>query len=123
MAKVYFCRFTDKKTNNVFYKFGHTRKSDVLERFDPKYDPRYGEFEIKAQCSIRGDVKWCIQIEELFKSLFPKNIWLEEYLGDDRSWNNLSGITEIVSLSSSDYERVLQAFYKVKFLQDHVNEV
>jgi hypothetical protein len=54
MAKVYFCRFTDKRTKQVFYKFGHTSKQDVNERFDPKYDTRYSEFQIKAICSIKG---------------------------------------------------------------------
>ena len=123
MAKVYFCKFTDKKTKQEFYKFGHTRKSDVLERFDPKYDSRYSEFDIKAVCSIRGDIKWCIQIEELFKALFPKNIWLEEYLGDSRTWNNLSGITEIVRLSQDDYKRILKGFYTIKEIQERHGEI
>lgn len=118
MAKVYFCRFTDKKTGNVFYKFGHTQKTDVLERFSTLYDKRYGEFDIKAVCSIRGDLKWCQQIEEIFKSLYPKNLWLEEYLGDDREWDNFSGITEIVCLNDVEYNRVRTAFYKVKEIQD-----
>ena len=99
MAKVYFCRFTDKKTGNVFYKFGHTTKNDVLERFSTFYDSRYAEFDIKAVCSIRGELAWCKQIEEIFKSLYPKNIWLEDYLGDDRQWNDFSGITEFVQPS------------------------
>jgi hypothetical protein len=118
MAKVYFCRFTDKKTQKVFYKFGHTSKSDVLERFDPKYDTRYSEFAIEPICSIRGELVWCQQIEEIFKSLYPKNIWLEEYFGDDRTWDNFSGITEVVFLDTDEYHRVRTAFYKVKQLQD-----
>ena len=56
MAKVYFCQFTDKRTGKFFFKFGHTSKDDVLDRFDVKYDPRYGDFDIKAICSIRGEI-------------------------------------------------------------------
>jgi len=122
MAKVYFCKFIDKQTNKIFYKFGHTQRMDVLERFDPKYDIRYEQFNIKAICSIRGDLKWCIQIEEIFKKLFPKNIWLEEYLGNNRQWDNFSGITEIVQLSSDEYRRILDAFYKLKEIQESSNE-
>ncbi len=117
MAKVYFCKFTDKVTNKVFYKFGHTSKSDVLERFDTKYDIRYEQFNITVVCSIKGDIKWCQQIEEIFKFIFPKNLWLEEYLGDDRTWDGLSGITEIVQLDEDQYNRVRRAFYKVQELQ------
>lgn len=118
MAKVYFCQFTDKKTGKFFFKFGHTSKNDVLERFSPLYDSRYGEFDIKVICSIRGELKWCQQIEEIFKVLYPKNIWLEDFLGDEREWNNFSGITEIVHLTEQEYNRVRIAFYKVKEIQD-----
>lgn len=118
MAKVYFCKFTDKKTSKVFYKFGHTSKDDVLSRFDLFFDQRYGEFDIRVICSIRGDLKWCQQIEEIFKATYPKNIWLEEFFGDDREWNNFSGITEIVELDDTEYKKVTKAFYKVKEIQD-----
>jgi hypothetical protein len=118
MAKVYFCKFTDKRTGKFFYKFGHTSKNDVLERFSTLYESRYAEFDIKAVCSIRGELPWCQQIEEIFKALYPKNIWLEDFLGDEREWNNFSGITEIVSLTEEEYNRVRIAFYKVKKIQD-----
>jgi hypothetical protein len=114
MAKVYFCKFVDKKTHKVFYKFGHTTKNDVLDRFDPNYDQRYTEFDITCVASIRGELSWCIQIEEMFKAMYPKNLWLEEFLGDQRTWDQLSGITEIVDLAPWDYERVRNGFYKLK---------
>ena len=122
MAKVYFCRFTDKRTKQVFYKFGHTSKQDVNERFDPAFDARYGEFEIKTICSIKGSLSWCQQIEEMFKLLFPKNIWLEEFFNDERRWDNFSGITEIVYLDKDEYERVRDAFYFLKNSQSAVEE-
>lgn len=118
MAKVYLCRFTDKLTGKFFFKFGHTSKNDVLDRFDVKYDPRYGEFDIKVICSIYGDIKWCQQKEEIFKAIYPKNIWLEEYLGDERTWDDFSGITEIVELNDLEVKRVTKAFYAVKAIQD-----
>lgn len=123
MAKVYFCKFTDKQTNKIFYKFGHTSKNDVLERFHISYDERYGEFDIKVICSIYGELAWCKQIEEIFKALYPKNIWLEDYLGDVRQWNNLSGITEIVYLASDEYNKIRTAFYKVKAMENNTANV
>jgi hypothetical protein len=120
MAKVYFCKFTDKKTGKFFYKFGHTTKSDVLERFHVKYDARYGEFNIKAICSIWGDKNWCQDVEEIYKARYPKNIWLEDFFGDDRKWDNFSGITEIVYLDDLTYKWAVKSFYKLKESQDKV---
>lgn len=120
MAKVYLCKFTDKKTGKFFYKFGHTSKNDVMERFDTKYDARYGEFYIQVLCSIRGELSWCQEVEEIYKFNYPKNIWLEEYFGDDRKWDNFSGITEIVSLSDAQYKRVVKSLYSLKEQQDKV---
>ena len=120
MAKFYFCKFTDKRTGRVFYKFGHTSKSDVLERFNVKYDQRYGDFDIKAICSIKGDLRWCQDVEEIQKAKYPKNIWLETFFGDERTWDNFSGITEIVSLSDAQYKRVVKSLYSLKEQQDKV---
>jgi hypothetical protein len=117
MAKVYFCRFTDKTTKKVFYKFGHTKYADVLKRFDTQFDERYGHFDIKCVASIAGDLHWCIEIEELFKTLFPKNIWLEEFFNDERTWDEFSGITEIVELNENEYARICKAFYKLKAIR------
>lgn len=117
MAKVYFCKFTDKQTKKVFYKFGHTKYSDVLKRFDKQFDERYEQFNIKCVASINGDIEWCRQIEEMLKALFPKNIWLEQYFGDERTWDNFSGITEIVELNDNEYTRICKAFYRLKALR------
>ena len=113
MAKAYFCKFVHKKTGKVFYKWGHTSKWDVLARFDTKFDERYGLFEITCIASIVGELEWCKSIEESFKSKYPKNIWLEKYLGEG-DWNNLSGITEIVDLSPEQYDNARVAFYELK---------
>jgi hypothetical protein len=113
MAKVYFCKFVHKNTGKVFYKFGHTSKWDVLERFDTKFDTRYGDFNITCVASIVGSLEWCQSVEEIFKSIFPKNIWLEKYLGEG-NWDNFSGITEIVDLTPEQYDNARQAFYNLK---------
>ena len=113
MAKAYFCKFIHKSTGKIFYKFGHTSLNDALRRFDIKYDTRYGEFDISCVASIYGDIEMCQGIEYVFKALYPKNIWLENYLGEG-NWNNFSGITEIVSLNQEEYDKVRKAFYNIK---------
>ena len=113
MAKVYFCKFVHKRTGKTFFKFGHTSKWDALERFNTKYDTRYGDFDITCIASIMGTLEWCQAVEETFKAIFPKNIWLERYLGEG-NWDNFSGITEIVDLSNDQYENARNAFYKLK---------
>jgi hypothetical protein len=120
MSKFYFCQFTDKRTGLSFYKFGHTSKSDVLERFSRKYDERYGEFDIKVICSIKGDLQWCIDVEEIYKAKYPKNLWFENFFGDERTWDNFSGITETVVLTDVEYRRVVKSVYALKEQQDRV---
>jgi hypothetical protein len=94
-----------------------TKYSDVLKRFDTQFDERYGHFDIKCVASIAGDLHWCIEIEELLKALFPKNIWLEEFFNDKRTWDDFSGITEIVELDDTQYTRICKAFYRLKALR------
>lgn len=114
MAKVYLCKFVDKRTKKIFYKFGHTTKTDALERFNVKYDPRYGEFEITCIASQYGTLDWCRGVEQAFKAMFPKNIWLEEFFGDERTWDSFSGITEVVYLTEERYNQARQMFYRMK---------
>lgn len=112
MAKVYMMEFTDKVTRKVFYKFGWTNKSDAEQRFA---DPSYDDFEKRAVASIWLPTEHEAKIvEAAFLSLFPKNIWLEQYLGDERTWDGFSGITEIVSLTEDQYKQAKDGFYKLK---------
>ena len=113
MAKVYFCKFVHKNTGKVFFKFGHTSNSDALKRFDVKFDKRYGDFDISCVASIWGEYGWVRGVENTFKAIFPKNIWLENYLGEG-NWDNLSGITEIVDLNQDQYQQAVKAFYNIK---------
>lgn len=111
MAKVYFMKFVDKTTKKSFYKFGHTSYNDALKRFDY---PEYSDFDISCVASIYGSLEQVQLMEKFFLAAYPKNIWLEEYLGDEREWNNFSGITEIVSLSEDQYNHALRTFYRLK---------
>jgi hypothetical protein len=104
-------QFTDKTTQKVFYKFGWTGKGDVSERFAEGYD----DFEIKVLASlVHNDLRVIKALEFMFLRLFPKNIMLEEYLGGERTWDNFSGITEIVQLDEDRYKLALKYFYTVK---------
>jgi len=122
MAKVYMCKFADKRTGKTFYKFGHTTKSDALERFNVKYDSRYGEFDITCVASQYGSLDWCKGVEHAFKAAFPKNIWLEEFFNDEREWNNFSGITEVVYLTEDRYNQAREMFYRMKHIVEKEKE-
>lgn len=111
MAKCYMMQFTDKVTEKVFYKFGVTSKADAMERF--AY-PEYDDFEIKCVASMWGSAEAVVFLEAALLEFFPKNIWLEEYLGDNRKWDNFSGITEIVQLNEEQYKKAVRIFYNVK---------
>lgn len=91
-GKVYFARFTDKKTKQVFYKFGHTKSYDALDRF--KYEPeQYSKWDIKIMCTVYGPLDQMIGIEEALKAFYPKNLWLDE---------KISGVTEIVEFKTHE---------------------
>lgn len=111
MSKAYMMEFTDRKTGKQFYKFGVTRHHDALKRFAR---PEYNDFDIKCVASIVGNDEAVIFLESALLAFFPKNIWLEEYLGDERQWDNFSGITEIVSLTEDQYKLAVRIFYNVK---------
>lgn len=111
MAKFYMMQFVDTKTNQQFYKFGHTSHNDALKRFS---DESYKDFKIKCLASIKGTLPEVKLIENVFLCMYPKNIWLEDYLGDDRNWDGFSGITEIVSLDPLQYKHALKTIYRLK---------
>lgn len=103
-GKVYFARFTDKKTKQVFYKFGHTRSYDAMDRFT--YEPeQYAKWDIKIMCTVYGPLEEMIGIEEALKAVFPKNLWLEE---------KISGVTEIVKFDApAEVQRIIDAFKRM----------
>ena len=111
MAKVYMMEFTDKTTGKQFHKFGWTQHTDALKRFS---DPSYGDFNIRCVASIYGTNEDVQLMEKFFLAAYPKNIWLEEYLGDERKWDGFSGITEIVSLTPEQEKHATRTFYNLK---------
>ena len=113
--KFYFVRFTHKKTNNEFYKFGITSKKDVLERFNESYDIRYNEFNIKVMYSAYGSKEQVEKVERAFLNKYPKNFILENYLNEDFGYyNGLSGITETVVLTRPDIDRIMGILLSIK---------
>ncbi len=113
--KFYFVRFTHNKTSKVFYKFGVTSKSDVLERFNTKYDSRYAEFNIKVMYSARGSEEQVLKLEKSFLEKFPKNFILETYLGESYGYyNKLSGITETCLLDDKQVNKIIRLLLKLK---------
>jgi len=103
-GKVYFARFTDKQTKQVFYKFGHTKSYDAMDRF--KYEPeQYSKWDIKIMCTVYGPMEQMIGIEEALKAIYPKNLWLNE---------KISGVTEIVEFN--DHTQVNHIIHSFKRL-------
>jgi len=89
MPKMYFAEFTRQNPPISFLKFGHTGHNDAMVRLN-RIVEEYPEFEVKVLASVyHHDIEFCKGVEEAFKSLFPKNFWLEE---------KISGVTEIVQL-------------------------
>ena len=103
-GKVYFARFTDKETKQVFYKFGHTRSYDAMDRFT--YEPeQYAKWDIKIMCTVYGPLEEMIGIEEALKAIYPKNLWLNE---------KISGVTEIVKFDKQEQvKHIIESFKRM----------
>jgi hypothetical protein len=103
-GKMYFARFTNKKTKQVeFYKFGHTRSYDALDRF--KHEPeQYEPWDIKIMATVYGPIEEMIGIEETFKAIYPKNLWIEE---------KISGVTETVVLNKDQINNIIEALKRL----------
>jgi len=101
MAKTYFAEFTDTRTGNIFYKFGHTRFNDAQKRLD-NITAEYPQFTSRVLASIyHHDVDVCIQVEEEFKQRYPKNFYLVE---------KISGVTEIVKFDADTKMKIIREF-------------
>lgn len=99
-GKVYLARFTNKETGEVdFYKFGHTRNYDAAERF--KVEPeQYRAWDIKIMKTVYGPIDEMKGIEEAFKALYPKNLFIEQ---------KISGVTEIVKLTKDQVDHIIHS--------------
>jgi len=106
MAKMYFAEFTDTESGQVFQKFGHTSKNDAMIRLN-YITEEHPKFKARVLAAVyHHDVTFCKGVEETFKTLYPKNFWLDE---------KISGITECVML---DYEVRNDLIKKIKKLNE-----
>lgn len=109
-GKVYFARFTNKQTKQIFYKFGHTKSYDAMDRFT--YEPeQYSKWDIKIMCTVYGPLDQMIGIEEALKAIYPKNLWIDE---------KISGVTEIVEFKEyTDVKHIIESFKRmsIKYYQ------
>jgi len=99
--KLYFARFTDKMTNQMFYKFGYTGNGDAYDRF--KSESRY--WYIKIMTSATGPEVDVYDQEARFKREFPKNVYVKR---------KFKGITEIAQLNRDQVGYVFEEFKKLQ---------
>lgn len=108
-AKLYFVRFQDKQSAEVFYKFGHTYNYDVLLRFhdDRYYKDMYNKWHIKVICSAYGPDTLVKQEEEFLLSKYKKDFWIED---------KIKGVKEIRKLTAQQIAETVAYF---KCLSNH----
>jgi len=118
--KVYLAQLTHRITKKVIYKCGYVKHQNAAKRFD---GDEYKDFDIEILGSINISnpsydkaVEYCKEIEQYLQKKFPKNFWIENYLGVERGYyDGLSGITEMFILEKGQTKSdVVSLFYKVK---------
>jgi hypothetical protein len=119
--KIYLVEFTHKQTQKKFYKFGITRYGDVMKRFSKDESIRfdnnpnqYEDFNIRVLASAWNDYEEVYEQEKILLNMFPKNIWLEEYLGTPDKNYKFSGVTEIVRMDSATVKRARDYIYNLR---------
>lgn len=119
--KVYFVEFTHKETGKKFYKFGITKYGDVMKRFSVEEsikfgnDPgQYDDFDIRVIASAWNDYAHVVEQEKILLKRYPKNIWVEEYVGVTDKTYKFSGVTECVSLTSEQVTEARKYMYNLR---------
>lgn len=119
--KIYLVEFTHKQTQKKFYKFGMTKYGDVMKRFSREEsirfdnDPnQYEDFNIRVLASAWNSYEEVFQQEKILLNMFPKNIWLEEYLGTPDKNYKFSGVTEIVRMDNATVKRARDYIYNLR---------
>ena len=119
--KIYLVEFTHKQTQKKFYKFGITKYGDVMKRFSIEESVRfnnhpnqYEDFNIRVLASAWNDYDEVYEQEKILLNMFPKNIWLEEYLGTPEKNYKFSGVTEIVRMDSATVKRARDYIYNLR---------
>ena len=104
--KSYIVEFTHRVSGNSFLKFGHTKYSDVMKRFE--FSPeQYQDYYIEVLASIKHPtLEEAEGIETDFLDKYPKNLYLPK---------NFSGITEIYEPEDKqERAKILREFYTLK---------
>jgi hypothetical protein len=104
--KSYIVEFTNRVTGNSFLKFGHTKYSDVMKRFE--FNPeQYQDYVIQVLASMKhSTLEEAEAIESDFLEKYPKNLSLPR---------NFSGITEIYKPEDNqERAKILREFYTLK---------
>ena len=104
--KSYIVEFTHRVSGESFLKFGHTKYSDVMKRFE--FSPeQYQDYNIQVLASIKHHtVEAAEAVETDFLDKYPKNLYLPK---------NFSGITEIYEPEDKqERAKILREFYTIK---------
>jgi len=104
--KSYIVEFTHRVTGESFLKFGHTKYSDVMKRFE--FSPeQYQDYNIEVLASIKhSTLEEAETVETDFLDKYPKNLYLPK---------NFSGITEIYEPEGKqERAKILREFYTIK---------
>ena len=119
--KIYFVEFTHKESRKKFYKFGITKYGDVMKRFSKEEsikfgnDPnQYGDFSIRVIASAWNDFDKVSEQEKILLQRYPKNIWVEEYVGAPDKDYKFSGVTECVSLTNDQMIEARKYMYNLR---------
>ena len=119
--KIYLVEFTHKQTQKKFFKFGMTKYGDVMKRFSKEESIRfdnnpnqYEDFNIRVLASAWNSYEEVFKQEKILLSMFPKNIWLEEYLGTPEKNYKFSGVTEIVRMDNATVKRARDYIYNLR---------
>ena len=119
--KIYLVEFTHKQTQKKFFKFGMNKYGDVMKRFSKEESIRfdnnpnqYEDFNIRVLASAWNSYEEVFKQEKILLSMFPKNIWLEEYLGTPEKNYKFSGVTEIVRMDNATVKRARDYIYNLR---------
>lgn len=119
--KIYFVEFTHKDTQKKFYKFGYTKYGDVMKRFSQEEsikfnnDPnQYADFDIRVIASAWNDFDKVAEQEKILLGRYPKNIWVEDYIGVKDKTYKFSGVTECVSLTREQVVEARKYMYNLR---------
>ena len=104
--KSYIVEFTHRVSGDTFLKFGHTKYSDVMKRFE--FNPeQYQDYVIQVLASMRHiTIEQASTVESDFLKKYPKNLSLPR---------NFSGITETYKPEDKQERvKILREFYTLK---------